>query len=173
MRIPPSGTKQRKPLVVAVPGDALALLRHRYTLTMAVERETGMQMDFVFWQIGKRDHRPRRITEAHFYQHWNAARTALKLPATVIPHDYRRTSANRMERAGVARSQAKRMGGWSTNEMYERYVTVPRTDLDEAAAKVQAQLDADRERAGLPRKTASEPLRFGDPTAADSNDAVA
>jgi hypothetical protein len=28
-----------------------------------------------------------RVTEAHFYDHWNAARKSLGLPDTVIPHN--------------------------------------------------------------------------------------
>jgi integrase len=173
MRIPASGTKQRKPLAVALPADAVALLRRRYADTMAVERETGVQMDHVFWRIGMRDGRPRRVTEAHFYDNWNAARKSLGLPDTVIPHNYRRGGARRMEQAGVPRSAAKRMGGWSTDAMYTRYTVVARTDLDEAAAKVQARLEAERERAGLPKKTASEPLRSASSSGSDSDDAVA
>jgi integrase len=173
MRIPASGTKQRKPLAVALPGDTVALLRRRYAETMAVERETGAQMDHVFWRIGKRDGRPRRVTVAHFYDHWSMARKRLELPDTTIPHNYRRGSARRMEHAGVPRSAAKRMGGWSTDAMYTRYTVVARTDLDEAAAKVQARLEAERERAGLPKKTASEPLRSGQSSTSDSDDAVA
>jgi integrase len=173
MRIPPSGTKQRKPLAVALPADTVALLKRRYAATMAVERETGVQMDHVFWRIGKRDAMPRRVSEAHFYDHWRAARATLKLPETTIPHNYRRGGARRMEQAGVPRSAAKRMGGWSTDAMYTRYTVVARTDLDEAAAKVQAMLEADRVRAGLPRKTGTEPVRSGGPAAAESDDAKA
>jgi len=99
------------------------------------------------------------------------ARTELGL-ADVIPHDYRRGSARRMERAGVPRSQAKRMGGWSTDSMYSRYARVARPDLGEAAAKVQAQLEADRRSARVPSKTASEPLRLDAPAAAGTPEAT-
>ena len=78
-----------------------------------------------------------------------------------------------MEQAGVPRSAAKRMGGWSTDAMYTRYTVVARTDLDEAAARVQAMLEAERERAGLSKKTGTEPVRSADPTAGKSDDGIA
>jgi hypothetical protein len=49
---------------------------------------------------------------------------------------------------------------------------VARTDLDEAAARVQAMLEAERERAGLSKKTGTEPLRSGQVPKSDSDDTV-
>jgi integrase len=56
----------------------------------------------------------------------------------VLTHDFRRTVARRMERAGVPRSTAKSMLGHKTDAMYSRYSITDEAMQHEAAAKLDA-----------------------------------
>jgi hypothetical protein len=55
-------------------------------------------------------------------------------------HDFRRTAGRNFERIGVSRSAAKKMGGWKTDSMYQRYAIADEVALKEAAAKIDASL---------------------------------
>ena len=48
---------------------------------------------------------------------WSKAAKAAGFPDR-IPHDFRRTAARNMERAGVLRSVAMALGGWRSESMY-------------------------------------------------------
>jgi hypothetical protein len=75
--------------------------------------------------------------------------------------------------AKLPKLEASRAAGLpGVDAMYTRYTVVARTDLDEDAAKMQAMLDADRQRAALSRKTASERLRSSGLVAAEAGDGV-
>jgi len=75
--------------------------------------------------------RGRRPSWAFRYA-WKQAAQAAGL-ADRIPHDFRRTAARNMERAGVPRSVAMALGGWKTESMYRRYAIASEADLREAA----------------------------------------
>jgi len=154
VRLAAAGDKEKRPRLLAFTelpqlGD---LLRRQYAATMALERETGQKVDHVFHRRGK----PLRS----FRTAWANALKRAGL-SDRHPHDFRRTAVRRLERAGVPRSQAKRMVGHRTDSIYERYASVARSDLHEAGAKVTAQLEAD-DRAARQKKTATEPLRSAD-----------
>ena len=78
----------------------------------------------------------------HFRKAWNAACRAAGHPAK-HPHDFRRTAARNMDRAGVARTVAKQLIGHLTDEMYARYAIVNEQDLHDAAAQQAAGLARD------------------------------
>ena len=67
---------------------------------------------------------------------WDAMTTAAKVP--VLVHDFRRSAARNLIRAGVDRSIAKRITGHKTDAVFERYNIVVESDLADAAAKLEA-----------------------------------
>jgi integrase len=53
-------------------------------------------------------------------------------------HDFRRTAARNLERAGISRAVAMKMVGWESEAMYRRYNIVSESDYDLAAEKCEA-----------------------------------
>ena len=75
------------------------------------------------------------IKESQWRKAWEAARTAAGYPIKTV-HDFRRTAARNLERAGVSRSVA--MAGHKTESMYRRYSIVDEVRMREEAEKLQA-----------------------------------
>jgi len=132
------------------------LLRRQREMTTVLERERSCVIPYVFHRNGK----PIRT----YHDAWRTAREKAGL-ADKFAYDFRRTAVRRLERAGVARSQAMKLVGHKTESIYRRYAIVVESDLHEAVAKVSAQLDADRQEGGIvplakaaSEKTATKPL---------------
>jgi integrase len=64
-------------------------------------------------------------------------------------HDFRRTAACNMVRAGVAQSVAMQITGHRTDSMFRRYAIVSEGDKREALRKTQAHLASKRARRGV------------------------
>jgi integrase len=79
------------------------------------------------------------LTEYHFRLAWKAACTAAGCP-TRIPHDFRRTAVRNLVRAGVPERVAMQMTGHKTRSVFERYNITSGSDLNDAAAKLDALL---------------------------------
>jgi integrase len=73
---------------------------------------------------------------------WITATEAAGAPGR-IPHDFRRTAARNLDRAGVPRGTGKRMIGHQTDEMYERYGIVSEGDMLAGADQLAAGLARD------------------------------
>lgn len=67
-------------------------------------------------------------------QEWAAACRAAGLPGRMF-HDLRRSAARNFERAGIPRSVARRLGGWS-DKIYSRYAIGAESELGAAVGKV-------------------------------------
>jgi integrase len=52
------------------------------------------------------------------------------------PHDFRRTAARNLIRAGVAQHIVMQLCGWKTDAMFRRYAIVDERDLRDAVAKL-------------------------------------
>jgi hypothetical protein len=52
-------------------------------------------------------------------------------------HDLRRTAARNLRRAGVDVSTLKRIGGWLTDKVLERYSIVAQSDIKHAIVKLE------------------------------------
>ena len=74
---------------------------------------------------------------------WAAACAGVGLPGLLF-HDLRRSAARNFERAGIPRSVAMKIGGW-TEKMYSRYATGAESEVAQAVPKLSEYLN----RAGL------------------------
>jgi len=67
-------------------------------------------------------------------EEWAAACNAAGFPGRTF-HDLRRSAARNFERAGIPRSVARRLGGWS-DKIYSRYAIGAESELSGAVSKV-------------------------------------
>jgi integrase len=74
-----------------------------------------------------------RITDYH--TEWSSARKAAGLPGKLV-HDFRRTAARRMLRAGIPQPVAMLIGGWKTDHIFRRYAIVDEAVLSENLKKL-------------------------------------
>ena len=118
-----------------------AMLQLQRDHTSAVERRRGIIVPAVFHREGK----PIRA----YLDGWRAAckRAAVvkrgELETVVrprligrTPHDFRRTAARNLIRAGVAQHIVMQLCGWKTDAMFRRYAIVDERDLRDAVAKL-------------------------------------
>ena len=76
------------------------------------------------------------IKDSVFRKAWVTAREAAGYPAKLI-HDFRRTAVRNLSRAGVVDTVAMKLTGHKTRSVFDRYLVVSRTDLDEAMEKLE------------------------------------
>jgi integrase len=72
-----------------------------------------------------------------FRQTWDHLIKAAGVPDLLL-HDFRRSAARNLLRAGVDRDVAKRITGHRTDSMFSRYNIVAEADLEDAAAKIES-----------------------------------
>ena len=159
VRLESGETKNNEPRVFPLKALPVlgALLRERRERTSETERERGCIVSHVFHRGGK----PIRS----YHDSWRRACAEAGFPGKLV-HDFRRTAVRRLERAGVPRSQAMKLVGHKTEDIYRRYAIVSQADLVEAVAKVAVQVEADRREPRrvvplaepLTDETASKPL---------------
>jgi integrase len=117
--------------------ELAALLDRQREYTSAVERRLGIIVPTVFHRNGK----PTRS----YLDGWRAAskRAAVVkrdgLESVVrprllgrTPHDFRRTAARNLIRAGVPQHVVMQLCGWKTDVMFRRYAIVDERDLRSA-----------------------------------------
>jgi integrase len=117
----PGTTKNNEGRVVKMTQEVYDLLR------VCVEgKKPG---DAVFtWSNGK--------PVKDFRETWSQLTTAAGVPNLLL-HDFRRSAARNLIRAGVNRDVAKRITGHKTDSMFSRYNIVAENDLTEAAEKLE------------------------------------
>lgn len=118
------------------------LIQHRRDVTDAVQKKRGMVVGSVFHRNGE----PIR----YFRRSWMAACVAAGLGKEVrdakdrlverivyrIPHDYRRSAARNLSRAGVPERVIMQLCGWKTRSVFDRYRIVAERELAEGLAKL-------------------------------------
>jgi integrase len=72
-----------------------------------------------------------------FSHAWRKARLAAGLPGR-IPHDFRRTAARNLLRAGVPESWAMQLTGHKTPAIFRRYAITNEMDLRQAVSRLAA-----------------------------------
>lgn len=117
----PGGTKNNEGRVVKMTQEVYDLLR------VCVEGKEPNDAVFT-WSDG----RPVK----DFRGSWDQLTKAAGVPDLLL-HDFRRSAARNLLRAGVNRDVAKRITGHKTDSMFSRYNIVAETDLTEAAAKLE------------------------------------
>ena len=73
----------------------------------------------------------------------------------LIFHDFRRTAARNLRRAGVAEGVIMKIGGWKTRSVFERYNIVSQSDISDALLKLE-QSEQEREQAKAPVKSGED-----------------
>ncbi len=122
VRLEPGTTKtdEGRTFPFSVLPELEALLRKQRERTVALQKETGQIIPWVFHRGGEGI----KVLK----KSWKKATTAAGIPGK-IPHDFRRTAVRNLERAGVPRSVAMKLVGHKTESIYRRYAIVARQDL--------------------------------------------
>jgi integrase len=124
-------TKNREPRTIpytAVPA-LKELIEQQRAATTALERNTGSIVPWVFHRGGE--------PLSHYLGAWHEACRRAGLPGH-IPHDFRRTAARNMLRAGIPQPVAMKIGGWKTDSVFRRYAIVDEGLLAENMRKLAA-----------------------------------
>ena len=103
------------------------VLEDQVALTEALEKNTGVQIPWLFHRDGKQ-------IKSH-YTAWRAACDRAGCTGKLV-HDFRRTAVRNFERGEISRSAGMAMSGHKTESVYRRYAIVDEGSLKEAAAKL-------------------------------------
>jgi integrase len=122
VQLPGAVTKNKRPLILALTGQLLALVARRWVLRVP-------ESPYVFHRSGRR--------LVRFDTAWDAACDAVGLPGLLF-HDLRRSGARNYRRAGVGEDVIQRIGGWKTASMFKRYNIVDERDLADAGERLSA-----------------------------------
>ncbi len=152
IRIETTKSGEPRTLPYAALPQLAELLKHRRTVTDAVQKKRDMVAPFVFHRNGD----PIR----YFRRSWLSACIAAGLGREVrdkdrktakgkmrkgkllervafrIPHDYRRSAARNLSRAGVPERVIMQLCGWKTRSVFDRYRIVAERELAEGLAKL-------------------------------------
>jgi integrase len=158
IRIETTKTDEPRTLPFGVLPQLRDLLQHRREVTDRVQRDRGMVVSHVFHRNGD--------PIVTFFRTWAAAcvkagfgteerapevtkrdgtkRDGRLLRRTIsrIPHDYRRSAARNLSRAGVPERVIMQLCGWKTRSVFDRYRIVSESELGEGLAKLAADADA-------------------------------
>jgi site-specific recombinase XerD len=132
LRLEPGEGKTEEGRMFPLTRQLRALLEAQLKRSKALQQTLRMRIATVF---PRDDGAP--VTEKELRAAWDRARVAAGRPGALL-HDFRRTAARNLSRAGVAREAAMRMIGHKTESMYRRYAIVDETTLREAAARIDA-----------------------------------
>lgn len=80
------------------------------------------------------DLKARIVHLGEFFKGWKAK--LVKKIAHRIPHDYRRSAARNLSRAGVPKQVIMALCGWKTRSVFDRYRIVAERDLSDGLAKL-------------------------------------
>ena len=105
------------------------LLKARRAATDAVIRETGKRVPWVFHD-GARPIPYKKLLKA-----WKAACAAADVEGRIL-HDFRRTAARNLRRAGVDEGTIMKLVGWETRAMFDRYNIIDERDLRAGVGKL-------------------------------------
>ncbi len=132
IRIERTKNSEQRTIPYAALPELDELIESQRELATKLEREKRLIVRRVFHRRGK----PIR----DFMGAWHAACARAGLPGR-IPHDFRRTAARAMIRAGIPQAVAMKIGGWKTDSVFRRYAIVDEKVLAENLRKLSARTD--------------------------------
>ena len=126
------------------------LIENRRRVTDAVQKKRGMVVSHVFHRNGESIRYLRRswisacIAAGLGREVRNEEGKVVDRVAYRIPHDYRRSAARNLSRAGVPERVIMQLCGWKTRSVFDRYRIVPERELAEGLARLAQASDAPR-----------------------------
>ncbi len=125
----PGTTKNNEGRVFPFTQELRELLLAQKAARDQLQREKGIVCPWVFHRNGAQI--------KGYDKAWRSACRKAGLPGRHV-HDFRRSTVRRLEQAGVSRSVGMKLTGHKTESVYRRYAIVSRSDLDEAARRLDA-----------------------------------
>ncbi len=142
--LPPGVTKTKEPRLVAMTPAIRELL---------VACCTGKQPDD--YVLTRQDKAGRQLPVKDFRGKWYKVTAAAGLAGLRI-HDFRRSAARNLRRAGVSEGMVMQTGGWKTRAVFERYNIKNLRDQQEAMAALGQQRRAQQRKAKVSIKALSQ-----------------
>ena len=135
VRLNPGETKNDEPRTLPLAGELFEVLAFQ----KQVRDQKWPECRWVFSRYGQpvKDFRSAWEGASKRAGLWNAETGKPKY----IFHDFRRTGARNLVRAGVPERVVMAIGGWKTRSVFDRYNIVSERDLHEAAAKLEKYLE--------------------------------
>jgi integrase len=136
----PGMTKNGRGRVVYMTPELNVLLGAQLARIKALERELGRVIPWLFPYFKEPHISPRLVgtQRADFRKAWLTACNQAGVPGK-LRHDFRRTAARNMVRAGVPERVAMTITGHLTRSVFDRYNIVSEGDLRTAAERIAAQ----------------------------------
>ncbi len=133
IRLDPGRTKNDDGRVIYLTPELIALLRDQIARVMALMRERGAVIPYLFPHLERGRLQGRRRQD--FVKAW---KTACKRAgcAGMLKHDFRRTAVRNAVNRGVPERVAMDVTGHKTRSVFDRYHIVSPADLQEAARKL-------------------------------------
>lgn len=128
IRLDPGVAKNKEGRLFPFTSELRSILEEQRKKTVALQKELGKIIPWVFHRNGKRI--------GYFRRSWVTACRKSGLAGRIL-HDFRRTAVRKLVRAGVPQVVAKQLTGHKTDSVFERYNIVSEGDLKEAAAKLE------------------------------------
>jgi integrase len=123
----PGTTKNDEGRVFPFTQELRELLEAQRAATDLLQREKGIVCPWVFHRKGQ----PIKSYDGA----WRSACKKAGFPGRHV-HDFRRTTVRRLEQAGVSRSVGMKLTGHKTESVYRRYAIVSKSDLEDAARRL-------------------------------------
>jgi integrase len=190
VRLDPGTTKNSDGRVFPLTAELTVLLERLIAETRRLQREKGIVCPWVFNNNGKRIcsfykawaracYKAGLPCVVHFKRDSSGEIRTYKqgaekgqpiidkIDAQNIPHDFRRTAVRNLVRAGIPERVAMQMTGHKTRSVFERYNIVSKTDLRDAARRLENFTGTntgtnDSSRASLPTERSANLLHFND-----------
>jgi integrase len=122
-------SKSGQPRTVVMPADLRAIVRQQLASVARLQAE-GRITSRLF-------HRPDGRPIGSFRKRWRTACRHVGFPNLLL-HDFRRSAARNLTKAGVTEQIAMKILGHATNSMFRRYRIVDESDLRDAAVRLDA-----------------------------------